>query len=128
VAGETALDADPRLAKLRQHLDAARGRGLTFAEAWDSGQQIVLDGLAAHERTEWRRALTSTRDAWGRAYAGLPSSRADQLVAWLEAWAEDAERPAMALDDQGAPVVVGPPTLAQRQAVAMSADAAGARY
>jgi hypothetical protein len=34
----------------------------------------------------------------------------------------------MATDDQGAPVVLAPPSLAQRQAIAVQAEVAGVRY
>ena len=128
VREETALCADPRLAKLRQHLAAVRARGEDFTEAWPRSQQLVMAGLGRHERGAWRLALHATRDAWQAAYEGQPSSRVDQLVARLEAWAQDGELPPMAADDHGAPVIPAPPSLAQRQAIAVQAEVAGVRY
>ena len=125
---ETALCADSRLAQLRQHLAVARAEGQDFSSAWAAGRQLVLAGLGRHERASWGLALHATRGAWQAAYEGQPSSRADRLVVWLEAWAQDGELPAMATDDQGTAVTVAPPSLAQRQAIAVQAEVAGVRY
>ena len=125
---ETALCADPRLAQLRQHLAVARAQGQDFSAAWGAGRQLALAGLGRHERASWRLALHATRDAWQAAYQRQPSSRLDNLVAWLEAWAQDGELPPMATDDQGTTVEVPPPSLAQRQAIAVAAEVAGVRY
>ena len=73
-------------------------------------------------------ALHATRSAWQAAYEGQPSSRVDSLVAWLQTWAQDGELPPMATDDQGTAVTVAPPSLAQRQTIAVQAEVAGVRY
>ena len=125
---EAALGTDPRLVALRQRLAAARADGVAFSEAWPCGEQLVLAGLGRHERASWRLALHATRGAWQAAYEGQPSSRVDSLVAWLQTWAQDGELPPMATDDQGTAVEVAPPSLAQRQAIAVQAEVAGVRY
>ena len=127
---EAALGTDPRPAALRQRLAAARADGVAFSEAWPCGEQLVLAGLGRHERASWRVALHATRSAWQAAYEGQPSSRVDSLVAWLQTWAQgDGEkRRPMATDDQGTAVTVAPPSLAQRQTIAVQAEVAGVRY
>jgi hypothetical protein len=129
MAEETwALAADPQLAMLRRLLSQARAMGVPFDVAWSAARRAVLAGLTAHEHQDYRLALRATREAWQAAYEGQPSSRLDRLVVWLEAWVQDGELPPMATDDHAAQVMVSPPTLAQRQAIAVRAEAAGVRY
>jgi hypothetical protein len=89
VGEETVPGTDPRLARLRQHLAAARAEGRDFSEAWAGGRQLVLTGLTAHQRQDWRVALHATREAWARAYEGQPSTRLDWAATELESFAQD---------------------------------------
>jgi hypothetical protein len=92
VGEETELGTDPRLAKLRAHLAAARAQGLDFSEAWDGGRQLVLAGMASwRERQDYSAVLAATRASWCAAYEGQPSDRVDDAATVLAAFAQDVQ-------------------------------------
>jgi hypothetical protein len=72
---EAPLESDPAPARLLVELlreDRQRWR-FDFAAAWTEDVAFVLARIPnPHQRTSWRKALTSTRDAWAAAWANEP--------------------------------------------------------
>jgi hypothetical protein len=91
MAEETALPADPRLARLRVLLSQARACGVDFASAWPAARGAALRGLSRFDRETYSRALAGTEEAWRSAYEGTESSRVDWAVSELGAYASDGE-------------------------------------
>ena len=71
------LWSEPRLAVLRERLEAERADGAPFAEASPRVRTELLDGLGPWWRELWLPVLNATEDAWRRAYEGGRSSRVD---------------------------------------------------
>lgn len=63
-------------AVVRQELAQRRQAGEPFDGAWEA----AVASVRGRERDAWLVALHGTRDAWLRAYAGEPLTRAEQAV------------------------------------------------
>jgi hypothetical protein len=72
----------------------ARRRGLPFEEAWEEALPTVYPNDSAM-RTQWRDALTGTKEEWRAAYEGRPtafSRAAPALLPVLSGGDQDGDR------------------------------------
>jgi hypothetical protein len=72
---------DEVLVTLRCELEQARRAGVDFPDAWEPAVQHAL-ALAPKgpQRKTWEVALSGTRRAWSRCYAGARPSRLEALA------------------------------------------------
>ena len=64
---DAAPDREPAI-RLREELERHRDAGRPWTSAWPSALSTAVRDLATGEAVEWRKAFTSTREAWHGAY------------------------------------------------------------